>query len=57
MINYHRIARRVWRIQISMRVNFISSNNNGETHTIYVWSDNVSITRGSDTDYIIREHF
>ena len=57
LINYHRIARRVWRIQISMRVNFISSNNNGETHTIYVWSDNVSITRGSDTDYIIREHF
>ena len=57
LINDHRIARRVWKIQISMRVNFISSNNNGETHTIYIWSDNVSITRGCDTDDIIRELF
>ena len=57
MINDHRIARRVWKIQISMRVNFISSKDTGETRTIYVWSDNVSIMRGSDTDDIIRELF
>ena len=44
-------------IQISMRVNFISSKDTGETRTIYVWSDNASITRRSDTDYIIRELF
>ena len=57
MINDHRIARRVWKIQISMRVNFISSKDTGETRTIYVWSDNVSIMWGSDTDDIIRELF
>ena len=55
MINDHRNARRVWKIQISMRVNFISSKDNVETRTVYVWSDNVSIMRGSDTDDIIRE--
>ena len=57
LINDHRIARRVWKIQISMRVNFISSKDTGETRTIYVWSDNVSIMRGSDTHDIIREIF
>ena len=40
-----------------MHVNFISSKDTGETRTIYVWSDNVSIMRGSDTDDIIRELF
>ena len=57
MINDYRIARRVWEIQISMCVNFISSKDAGETRIIYVWSDNVSIMRGSDTDYIIRKMF
>ena len=57
LINDHRIARRVWNIQIYMRVNFISSKDTGEIRTIYVWSDNVSIMRGSDTDNIIRELF
>ena len=40
-----------------MRVNFISSKDTGETRTIYVWSNNESIMRGSDTDDIIRELF
>ena len=40
-----------------MHVNFISSKDTGEIRTIYVWSDNVSIVRGSDTDDIIRENF
>ena len=57
LINDHRIARKVWKIQISMRVNFISSKDTGETRTIYVWSDNVSIMQGNDTDDIIRELF
>ena len=57
LINDHRIARRVWKIQISMRVNFISSKDSGESRTIYVWIDNVSIMRGSDTGNIIREIF
>ena len=38
-----------------MRVNFISSKDTGESRTVYVWIDNVSIMQGSDTDYIIRE--
>ena len=57
LINDHRIARRVWKIQISMHVNFISSKDTGETCTIYVWSDNVKIMWGSDTDDIIRKRF
>ena len=57
MINDHRIARRVWKIQISMRVNFISSKDTGETRTIYGWSDNVSIMRGSGKDDIIGKLF
>ena len=57
MINDHRIARRVCKIQISVHANFISSKDTGETCTIYVWSDNVSIMRGVDTNNIIREIF
>ena len=57
MINDHRNVRRVWKIQISLRVNSISSKDTGETRTIYVWSGNVRIMRGSDTDDIIREIF
>ena len=40
-----------------MRVNFVSSKDTGETHTIYVWSDNKRVMQGSDTDNIIRELF
>ena len=48
------IARRVWKIQISMRVNFISSKDTGETRTIYVWVNNAKIIWSSDTNYFIR---
>ena len=57
LINDHWIARRVRKIQISMRINFISSRDTGDTRTIYIWKDNVSIMWGSDTDDIIRELF
>ena len=40
-----------------MRVNFISSKDTGETRIIYVWSDNVKIVWGSDTDNSIRDLF
>ena len=40
-----------------MGVNFISSKDNGETRSIYVWSDNVNIMWGSDTANIIKELF
>ena len=57
LINDHRIARRVWKIQINMRINFISSKHTGETRIIYMWSNNVSIMRGRDTNDIIKELF
>ena len=57
LINDHKIARKAWKIQISMRVNFTSSKDIGETCTIYVWSDNKKIIWGSDTDNIIEELF
>ena len=57
MINDQRIARRVWKIQISLHVNFVSSKDTGETHYIYVWSHNIKIMWVSDTDDIIRELF
>ena len=53
LINDQRIARRVWKTQIYMRVTFISSKDTGETCAIYVWSDNVKIMWGSNTDNII----
>ena len=40
-----------------MHVNVISSTDTGETRTIYVRSDNVSIMWGRVTDDIIRELF
>ena len=40
-----------------MRVNFLSSKDTGETRIIYVWSDNVKIMWGSDTDNVIKEPF
>ena len=40
-----------------MRVNFISSKDKGETRNICLWSYNVSIMWGSDTDDIIWELF
>ena len=47
----------VWKSQISIHVNFISSRDTGEILTIYVWSNNVSIMRVSNTDDIIKEIF
>ena len=43
-----------WKIQINMHVNFISSNDTGETRTIFVWSDNEEIRSGNETDDIIK---
>ena len=46
-----------WKIQLSMHVNFISSNDTGEIHTIYVWSDNAEILMGNETNDIIKKLF
>ena len=57
LIDNHKINRRVWKIQINIHVNFISSRDTGEIRTCYVWSDNVSIMQGENTNYIIRKIF
>ena len=46
-----------WKIQLCMNVNFISSKDTGETHTIYLWSDIEEIRLGNETDDIIKELF
>ena len=40
-----------------MPVNFISSRDTGETRSYYVWSDNISIMQGENTNAIIRKNF
>ena len=58
IINDHKAIRnesKEWKIQINMRVNFISFKDTGETRTIYVRSDNEEIRLGNETDDIIRE--
>ena len=57
LINDHRIAKRVWKIQINMHVNFISSTDTGETRTYYIWSDNISIMQGKNINDIVIETF
>ena len=43
-----------WKIQINMHVNF-ASNDTGEIHTIFEWSDNEEIRLGNETDDIIKK--
>ena len=43
-----------WKIQINMHVNVISSNDTGETRTIFVWSNNEEIRLGNETNDIIK---
>ena len=51
--NDHRIVRRVWKIEINMHVNLISSKDTGETRIYYMRSDNVSIMQCKDMNDII----
>ena len=57
LINDHKIARKVWKIQLFMRINVIYSKDTGEIRTICVWSDNLNIMHGSDTKDIIKKLF
>ena len=45
------------KIQLTMRINFISSKDSEETRTMHTKSNNVEIMMGSETDHIIDEHF
>ena len=44
-----------WPIQLTMQINFISSNNFEETCTMSTKSDNIEIMIGNETDDIITE--
>ena len=46
-----------WKIQLTMAINFISSKDSDETHTMHTKSNNVEIMMGSETDEIIKEVF
>ena len=51
LINDHKTIRNnsnEWKIQINMHVNFVSSNDNGENRTIFVWSDNEEMRLGNE---------
>ena len=52
LIIYHKAIRNnsnEWKILINMRVNFVSSNDTGETRAIFVWSNNEEIRSGNET--------
>ena len=46
-----------WKIQLNMGVNFISSNDTGETRTFYANSDNEEIRSGNETVEIFNKLF
>ena len=57
IINTHKTLGE-WKIQLSMKINFVSSKNNSdETHITSNWSDNIEIMMGSETYDIINELF
>ena len=62
MINDHKDTTKIkksteWEIQLYIHINFTSSKDTGETHTIYVWSDNTEIMISNKTDDIIKNLF
>ena len=60
MINDHKTTEtqsKVWKIQIFMHVNFISSKDTEKTRTIYLRSDNEDIMWGNETDNVIKNLF
>ena len=54
MINDHK-TRREWKIQLTMRINFISLKGSKETRTMYTKSRNIEIIMGNKTNDIIEE--
>ena len=47
----------VWKIQLTMPINFISFADSDETRTMHTKSNNVEIMIGSETDEIIEDLF
>ena len=46
-----------WKIQLTRKINFISSKDSDETRTMYTKSNNVEIMIGNETDEIIEDLF
>ena len=46
-----------WRIQVTMAINFVSSNDSDETRTMHTRSNNVEVMVGSETKEIIMKLF
>ena len=44
-----------WKIQLTMSINFISSNGSDDTRNMHTKSNNIEIIMGSETDEIIDE--
>ena len=47
----------VWKIQLTMRINFVSSLDPEKNRTMNSKSDNIEIMMGTETDNIIKELF
>ena len=45
------------KIQLTMAINFISSKDSNETHTMHTKSDNIEIRVGNETGEIIKKLF
>ena len=56
MINNHK-AQGEWKIQLVMKIKFISSLDDDEFHEMYTKSDNVEIMSGTETSDVINELF
>ena len=57
LINDHKAIRNncnKWKIQVNMHANFVSSNDTGETRTIFVQSNNEEIRSGNERGDIIK---
>ena len=56
MINDHK-TRTEWKIQLPLQINFISSKDSKESHTIHSKSHNIEIMMGNERDEIIEKLF
>ena len=54
MIDYHKSE---WKIQLSMRMIFVSFTDATETHDMHTKRDNITIMSGIETDVVINELF
>ena len=46
-----------WKIQLSMKINFVSSKDFGEIHIMHTKNDDTDVLMGSETNDIVKEHF